>query len=276
MINLNNLLIIEIVSIMTLFLSIITEYRLLNIISIGINVEFINTRFDIFKSNVLMLTKIKNPESIIFLYNFTFITVISFLGVYLNTKSIVNIFYVNIYLAVSLALIISHFYVQYKNYLKYAKRFLLTRKNGGDINMKEFIHSFLTIIKIKDLLNLNVNVENIFNLNNASYVNYLKKCKLLKKQNELINITPLDKLLFDRLISKFDNYHFFIMIESKIVLIEKELDKIDNSIKNVSLEYNSMFYALYKFDSEYILKLGMYIEVITFFIILNILIFIVI
>lgn len=269
MINSTNLVLFEIVSILILFLSVLTEFSFLNKTSVGVDKPFIHNKLDIFSSNIKMILTNKQPEYLIFTYTFVFISIIIFFILYINLNKEYDNLYINLYLIISISVIFLHFIVQYKMYIEYAKLYL-NKKNIFNINVNELIE-FKNLLINRDKSEEMKNINTIdFNFNSYnSYINIINKLK----QN-VNNIEPLEYTDFKRLCCKFNDYFLYLKINNDIYEIEKDLKKTNVFyLSKIKIEYNKTIFSLWSNTNETLLKLSMYIEILMFFIILNILIY---
>lgn len=258
---------------LVLFYAILNESTLFNKNKIGIDRPNIVSKLDIFIGNISTLIKINKAEYMIFMYSFTFIAINILMAFTIQAKGLMNK-QIIIYLTIVITVIIFHLFIQYTMYLKYFK--IYANLNNG-LSLKDTVASHsLNIIKKNKEREITV-VKDSFCLK-EKLVSYLDYSEEFDRLSKTIDINEYDKLSEEEFKSysvKFNKYYFYIkdIRLDQIIELELNLDKDRIEMYSVYRSYNKLYLSLSGELNESGMKLSMFIEVILYFIILNVAMF---
>lgn len=270
---LSNMVIIEGTAMLILFYAILNESTLFNKNKIGIDRPNIVSKLDIFIGNISTLIKINKAEYMIFMYSFTFIAINILMAFTIQAKGLMNK-QIMIYLTVVTTVIIFHLFIQYTMYLKYFK--IYANLNNG-LSLKDTVASHsLNIIKQNKEREISI-IQNSLCLKErlVSYLDYSEEFDRLLKIIDIDKYDKLSKEEFNSYSVKFNEYYFYIkdIHLDKIIELELNLDKDKIDVYSVYRYYNKLYLSLSGELNESGMKLSMFVEVILYFIILNVAIF---
>lgn len=226
---------------------------------------------DLIDKSIKIILKEKFGEFIVFLYPISFI-IVGLITIYLfKINNIENIYYLYNFIIISIIIISLHIVIPYYfSYLKFAEESL--QKEFDLIDWVEVkMHTLereLASTKeyVFDLNMLTVIDNNIFHKKN--YDKYLEAVNVLKEKMCLTynNITYEEYI---RIIPFLTGFNFFVKENHDIKELIISEDKYE--INNIDFGLKQMYYSLFNKDNINTNLLSRYVEIVMFFIIINIL-----